>query len=251
MFFPILKIGPNAMDFTEETPFDPTLRTEFEHGPPLTRSRTTSVLRIWNIVLNELSQDDKETIDSFQRDETNFGAGRFEWENTQDRIVYVVRFLTPIRFRITSEYQDPRSYPNKWMAEFKLYGKEAVPMYILKSENVDVSDLAAGADLTDWPLFVVPSAVTLRKIGILTRGSPAAVDDSNTVVITIKDGNSNTIVTKTYNTATQPPSSDYEDLGDLSNVELAAGEHVTLSVVQGTNANMPAFVIALEFSYTV
>jgi len=58
------------------------------------------------------------------------------------------------------------------------------------------------------------------------------------------------VVTKTYNTATQPPSSDYEDLGNLDNASLNAGEHLLFSLTQGTAANMPAFSIIVEYYYT-
>ena len=251
MFFPILNVGPGSAEFDEITPSNPTIMTEFEHGEPLTRARTTSELKAWNIVLHELSQTDKVTLDTFQRDFTNFGGSSFEWENTQDGNIYSVRFLSPIKFKIVSRGGDSRCPPNLWKAEFVLYGKEAEPMYIRKSENIAVADLGVGADLTDWPLWATPSACSLTKIGILTRGTPAGIDDSNTCVVTIKDEDGNTIVTKTYNTSTQPPDEDYEDLGSLNNEDLANGEHITLSVTQGATANMPEFVIALEYDLDV
>ena len=114
---------------------------------------------------------------------------------------------------------------------------------------VAVEDLAAGADISARPIFVHPRACTLVSAGILTQGSPAGIDDSNTCVVAIKDDAANTIVTKTYNTGTQPPSSDYEDLGALDGTHkvLTAAEHVTLDVTQGASADMPAFVVVLRF----
>ena len=101
----------------------------------------------------------------------------------------------------------------------------------------------ADADISARPIFDHPRAGTLVSAGILTQGSPAAIDDSNTCVVALKDDAGNTIVTKTYNTGTQPPSSDYEDLGALDGTHkaLTAAEHVTLDVTQGANADMPAF----------
>jgi predicted RecA/RadA family phage recombinase len=118
-----------------------------------------------------------------------------------------------------------------------------------QTEILSVEDLSAGADIAARPVFVHPRAVTLVSIGILTAGAPAGVDNDNTAVVTLADDAANAIVTKTYNTATQPPSSDYEDLGALDGTHkvLTAGEHVTLSVTQGATANLPAFSIIIRY----
>ena len=115
--------------------------------------------------------------------------------------------------------------------------------------RIPVENLAAGADISARPVFVHPRACTLVSAGILTEGSPAGVDDSNTAVVALKDDAGNTIVTKTYNTGTQPPSSDYEDLGTLDETHkvLTAAEHVTLDVTQGATADLPAFSLVLRF----
>jgi len=115
--------------------------------------------------------------------------------------------------------------------------------------RIAVENLAAGADIADRPVFVHPRAVTLVSVGILTEGAPAGVDDGNTVVLTVADDADNTIVTKTYNTGTQPPTNDYEDLGALNATHkvLQAGEHVTLTVTQGATADMPAFSVVIRY----
>lgn len=120
------------------------------------------------------------------------------------------------------------------------------------STQFSVEDLAADADIAARPVFVRPGALTLVSIGILTQGASAGVDDSNTVVIAFADDASNSIVSKTYNTGTQPPSSDYADLGALNgtNKILTATEHVLMSVTQGGTANMPAFVVVIVFEST-
>lgn len=115
---------------------------------------------------------------------------------------------------------------------------------------IPVENLAAAADIADRPVFAHGRALTLVSAGILTQGAPAGVDDSNTVVIALKDDAGNTIVTKTYNTDGQPPTNYYADLGTLDPTHkvLTATEHVTLSVTQGgTTADMPAFVVILRF----
>jgi len=109
--------------------------------------------------------------------------------------------------------------------------------------HVAVEDLGVGADIAGRSIYVHPRANTLQSIGILTQDAPAGVDNDNTVVITLTDDADNVIVTKTYNEASQPPSSDYADLGALDGTHkaLAATEHVKLTVTQGGTADMPAF----------
>lgn len=115
--------------------------------------------------------------------------------------------------------------------------------------QIAVEDLGAGADISARPIFVSPAAVELISAGVLTQGAPAGVDDSNTSVIALKDDAANTIVSKTYNTGTQPPSSDYGDLSSLDGTHklLSAGEHVTLDVINGTTADLPAFIVVLQY----
>jgi len=115
---------------------------------------------------------------------------------------------------------------------------------------IPVEDLAANGDIAARPIFVHPRAVTLTSLGILTEGSPAGVDDDNTAVIAVADDASNAIVSKTYNTAAQPPDTDYADLGalDATHKVLAAEEHITLSVTQGTTADLPAFSVIVRYT---
>lgn len=117
--------------------------------------------------------------------------------------------------------------------------------------TIAVENLGAGADIADRPIFVVPdAAVTIQSIGILTQGAPSGVDDSNTSVFTLKDDAGNTIVTKTYNTGTQPPTNDYESLGSISGTHgvLTAAEHVTLSITNGSTADLPALSVVVAYT---
>jgi len=109
-----------------------------------------------------------------------------------------------------------------------------------------IQNLAAGVDLTNYVIYGSSYEMLLSKIGILTKGTPAGIDNSNTVVMTIKNGAGSTILTKTYNTATQPPTNDFEDMGTILIATVAANDKLTLTMVQGVTANMPAFTIVLE-----
>ena len=115
---------------------------------------------------------------------------------------------------------------------------------------IRVEDLAAGVDISHREIFVHPRAVTLVSIGILTEGAPAGVDDDNTVGVAVNDDTDHGILEKTYNAATQPPTSDYEDMGplDAEDKVLAATEHVWMSVIQGPTADMPAFSLILRYT---
>jgi len=116
--FPALGRGPSAAHFVEETPFDPTIRNEFESGAILTRARFTSVPKKWSIVLEHLTNADKVTLDEFQREQVHFGADVFKWENGQDYETYRVRFASPIVFTIKP--RNTKFEPKKWTAEFEL-----------------------------------------------------------------------------------------------------------------------------------
>ena len=124
--------------------------------------------------------------------------------------------------------------------------------HALQRASYRVEDLAADGDITDRPVFVDPRALTLASIGILTEGAPGGVDAGNTAVITLKDDAGNTIVAKTYDAATQPPTSDYDDLGALDGTHkiLTAAEHVTLTIVCGATADLPAFSLVFMFTPT-
>ena len=231
---------PTPSSWKEELLVDPTIRSTFESGAVLTRARYTIVPRKLSFTYNMLTQRDKDLIIDFER-HVNVGADKFEFRNPITNEDWEVRLLSPVKISVESRM------PTRYQAELELFGKEIQKMRV---EHVRIEDLSAGSDISNRPIFVNPKAVTLNSIGILTEGAPAGIDDSNTVVIAIKDDAANSIVSKTYNTGTQPPDTDYEDLGTLLNQSLSAGEHVTLSVTQGTTANMPAFSIVIEYYYT-
>jgi hypothetical protein len=169
------------------------------------------------------------------------GASRFEMRENYTGEDWEVTYSKPVR--VIQEPEDVR----KFQVHFELMGKRVEKM---RTTQVRIEDLAAGSDIADRPIFANPKAVTINSIGILTEGAPAGVDNSNTAVILIEDDASNQIVGKTYNTATQPPTSDYEDLGTVTNGSLAAAEHVLFSITNGATANMPAFTIIIEWYYT-
>jgi hypothetical protein len=117
---------------------------------------------------------------------------------------------------------------------------------------IPVEDLAANGDISARVSFKCPTgqAITITKASIISQGSPAGIDDSNTCVIAIFNG-SDTVVTKTYNTSTAFPSSGtVESLGTISDTykTVAADGLIKFSVTNGTTANTPLFAIQIEYT---
>jgi hypothetical protein len=115
----------------------------------------------------------------------------------------------------------------------------------------EVENLAAGADIADRPIWAAPSGgAVITKVGIVPQGASAGVDNANTAVVNVEDGSGNSIVSKTYDTANQPPASGaYGDLGSLSGTHavLTANEVLRLDVTQGATADLPGFVLLVEW----
>lgn len=235
-----LGFSPDPKSWKENILLDPTIRTKTASGIVKTRARFTATLKRFDFNYRWLTDAAKELIEDHQT-HVVVGASKFTFRMKQDDTDWEVRLLKPIPFNV-----EPK-FISRYSASISFFGKQVSKM---RTSEVFVEDLAAGADIANRPIFVNPEAVTINSIGILTQGTPAGVDNSNTSIIYIEDDASNALVTKTYNTATQPPSSDYGDLGTLSNNSLNAGEHLMLTVLNGATANLPAFQLIIEWYYT-
>lgn len=104
-----------------------------------------------------------------------------------------------------------------------------------------IGDLAADADTAAMRAPAHPAGGRLVSVDVCFHGASAGVDNANTSVHTVTDQDGNTIVTKTYNTATQPPNGQ-ESLGtcDLTHGVLAARESPRVTITNGGTANLPA-----------
>lgn len=128
--------------------------------------------------------------------------------------------------------------------QMRLNHRPATPYVVL----IPIEDLSAGGDISARPVFADRRGGTLVSAALIAQGSFAGIDDSNTMVVLLDDS-TNTIVTKTYNTATQPTASAANDLGSLSATHkvLAADEVIRLTITNGATANPPAMLLRLEF----
>lgn len=95
--FPELSRLPNLSGFSEAKAVDPVIRSDFENGYQLARSKFTSVPRIWTFQYNFLTDEDKDILTDFEQT-TCFGGTVFEWTNPSNDRTYEVRFAEPLRY---------------------------------------------------------------------------------------------------------------------------------------------------------
>lgn len=124
----------------------------------------------------------------------------------------------------------------------------------MRTQTLDIADLAAGADIAATVYWAAGrKGAVITAIGIIPKGASAGVDDANTAVIDVTDYAGNSIVSKTYNTATQPPAAGaYGSLGTPSATHgvLTANEAVKIAVTQGAAANLPGLLLQIEYLIT-
>ena len=122
--FPTLTKGPVAVEFTENPAYDSTISTPFQAGKRLTRAQSTYVPKTFHVVITDLSQTDKDTLDIFITETVNYGGLSFTWENPQKGIEgdnRTVRFLPgTIKMGVMSPSEFPQGEPTKWRAELDL-----------------------------------------------------------------------------------------------------------------------------------
>lgn len=121
---------------------------------------------------------------------------------------------------------------------------------IKKTIEYKVEDLAAGADIADIPFFVVPTGYTfvVTEVEIISQGTPADIDDSNTCVVLVEEG-SDQVVAETFDTTTAFPAAGTKHaMGTVTNGSRVAGDVLTISVTNGATADPPAFMVQVTGS---
>ena len=117
--------------------------------------------------------------------------------------------------------------------------------------QIPIIHLTAGVDVAATAVFVAPrGGCVIKKIGIVSQGTAAGILDADTCVIAVANATQSAaaIVSKTYNTAVQPPAANvYADLGTLANATLAGNDVMTLAVTQGATADLAASVLVVEY----
>lgn len=118
-----------------------------------------------------------------------------------------------------------------------------------KTLVVPVAALTAGNDLAETIVGAFRAGAVIQSVAFLATGGFGTVDDSNTAVYRLRQG-SNTIVTKTYNTATQPTASAVNDLGtpDATHKTVAADTPIKLTITNGATAATPAGYLIVQYT---
>jgi hypothetical protein len=250
MAFPEITIGRWIVEGSGRSHAgDPTLRTQFGSGHFQAVRRATFVPRMFRRRLVNLTEAERAAVDDYQV-LVGFGAGAFWWVDSQVGHV-VARYVRLHEACLPLAFEAYGGVADRYQVEIYFVERSTVTLspdsVLLKGlQMYRVENLAAGSDIVDRPIYGTILGATLSRLAILTEGAPSGVDDSNTVVVAVKNSAGSTVATKTYNASVQPPSSDLESLGALAITTLGAGDHLTLSVTCGATANMPAFSIIVE-----
>ena len=250
--FPTLTASPDIQGWTDEYSSEAVEIASFASGYPCINAQFTFDPRTWSHTLSNVSQTDKNAIMVFYQANKDVP---FYWSNTQDSTTYEVVFVQ----KPSCQTQD-NDNKTLWQIGLVLRQSAATELPAASLTNryygadamINVINLAVAEDISNLPVYVAADGVTITGCRLLTQGTPAGIDNSNTVVLTLTVSG-NTLLTKTYNTGTQPPTNDEEDLTSLLDsdyVALSAGDVIKLSVTQGTTANMPAFLIVFSAYYT-
>jgi len=115
------------------------------------------------------------------------------------------------------------------------------------------SDLAAGADITDATLAVVPAGYNADVLSaqVISNGSAAGIDAGNTSVFAAKVGTTQ-FAGVTFDAVNAfPASGAAEELTLIAGAtDLSAGSVILLSVTNGATADLPVFMVQLVLSLT-
>ncbi len=115
------------------------------------------------------------------------------------------------------------------------------------------SNLAAGADLTDTVIGVVPAGYTAKVIDaqVLSTGDAAGIDADNTSVFVVEVGTTQ-FAGVTFDATNAFPAAGVAEVMTLvpEAVELDAGSVILLTVTNGANADLPVFLVQITLTLT-
>jgi hypothetical protein len=117
-----------------------------------------------------------------------------------------------------------------------------------KSILVPVENLGTGGDIAARAAHVFDADAWVVGARIVNQEAIASgVNDANTAVVALSLGAS-ALASITFDSTTAfPDANAHIDMGNVANAHAAAGEKLTLSVITGTTANLPAFTIELDY----
>lgn len=127
---------------------------------------------------------------------------------------------------------------------------ESLKTHIVQYQLVD---LAAGAGLDTAPLFVAPYDIELSDIQIIGLGAAAGIDAGNTSVWSLRrtlGATSTVIQSYTFNNVNPFPAAKTPfSIGVPADAtaRIPAGTLLTLNIVNGTTANLPACLVQISY----
>ena len=217
--------------------------TPAEQGCILSRLRGTVSYRRWHAQYRGVSATDKATVEAFQAS-VGVGADKFYYTCPTDAVTYLVRLAGPMQFSLE------QANGSLWQIDLDIYGASTSTSGVVEYYSelaVLVPHQGAGVDFSGRPIFGCPNIGTMKSVGLLFNGASAGIDNANTAVVTVKNGAGNVIATRTYNTATQPPTSGYDSLDASLDDAFAAGEVWTLDLTQGATADIAELYVITTF----
>ena len=112
--FPVLSISP-SVNFKEEFE-DISLRSKFEDGSELVRTKYTRQRRTFTINYEYLTTEDRTLLEDFYLDTLEFGVYTFSWTHpVYTTTIYGVRFIEPLKFDYLSDVDG-----GYWKTELKI-----------------------------------------------------------------------------------------------------------------------------------
>ena len=112
--YPSLSKNPDVENWKEEPASDPTVRSPCESGVSVTRARFTTVPTKIRYVYRNLSNTDKESLETFEQDTVNYGAGSFTWTHFIKSTSHTATFSRPIKYTLEKSLQ------NLWKVEVEV-----------------------------------------------------------------------------------------------------------------------------------
>ena len=91
--------------FENEVNTNPTITSVFESGDIKTRPRYTTMLQTFSESYALMTNSDKSLLEVLQ-DDVSVSSESFRWTNRQDSLIYVVRFMEKITFKLEPGYTD-------------------------------------------------------------------------------------------------------------------------------------------------
>jgi hypothetical protein len=113
--------------------------------------------------------------------------------------------------------------------------------------SYDIEDLAAGADIAARAIYVAPRASTIiDSVRVIHEAASAAVDGSNTLVVTLRNITEGVDIASVTKTATT--SANVADTLTLTaaNADIASGDVLGIVVTQGASADAAKMILQFE-----